>query len=401
MKQLSEKSRASIEFELEWKSRDAHHIDGYWADPVNFWRDYFDPSLFSAFLNRKVGDKITIDLPQKSCSLPFSKKKVIEIKPCQFQSPDKAKPIVPRVGRFYPQGVLHGVDGVFKGSIAPCRFVGRQNGSLFFDLNHPLSPYNITLHAFIRQIHDSSVERGGRCEDWLEKISLDGPGMQGVTENGYDDFFTQENFKRKDGEDDSVFYSKPRFVHHLDSYARESITGLYRKIIGRGSEVLDLMASWNSHLSEDMDLKKLAVLGLNLEELAQNSMATEKSVQNLNTDKILPYNDNSFEAVICSASVEYLTDPVAIFKEVNRILRSGAVFVLTFSNRWFPPKAVNIWTEMHEFERLGFVLEIFRKAGNFTDLHTYSRRGLPRPEDDPHWEEMASDPVYAVWGTKK
>ena len=82
------------------------------------------------------------------------------------------------------------------------------------------------------------------------------------------------------------------------------------------------------------------------------------------------------------------------------MLRDGGLFAVSFSNRWFPAKAIRTWTEMHEFERLGFVLEIFRKAGNFKDLHTYSRRGLPRPDDDPHYELMGSDPVFMVWGWK-
>ncbi|KAG1658125.1 Transcriptional regulatory protein CpxR [Nymphon striatum] len=46
------------------------------------------------------------------------------------------------------------------------------------------------------------------------------------------------------------------------------------------------------------------------------------------------------------------------------------------------------------------VLEYFEDSGKFTDLHTYSKRGLPRPKDD---EKIAdgpvSDPVYAIWGT--
>jgi SAM-dependent methyltransferase len=123
-------------------------------------------------------------------------------------------------------------------------------------------------------------------------------------------------------------------------------------------------------------------------------------VQDLNTNKALPYPDNTFNAVVCTASVEYLIDPITVFQEVHRILKDGGVFAVSFSNRWFPPKAIKIWPEIHEFERLGLVLEIFRKAGNFSDLHTYTRRGLPRPDDDPHQELMLSDPVYIAWGRK-
>jgi hypothetical protein len=54
----------------------------------------------------------------------------------------------------------------------------------------------------------------------------------------------------------------------------------------------------------------------------------------------------------------------------------------------------------HEFERVGMVTQWLQQAG-FDSLHTFSSRGWPRPEDDPHYGETAlSDPVYAVWSLK-
>jgi hypothetical protein len=74
---------------------------------------------------------------------------------------------------------------------------------------------------------------------------------------------------------------------------------------------------------------------------------------------------------------------------------------MTFSNRWFPPKAVRIWTELHDFERMGLVMEYFNQTGRFVDIETSSLRGMPRPYDDKYFPEMPySDPVYAVWGRK-
>ena len=79
-------------------------------------------------------------------------------------------------------------------------------------------------------------------------------------------------------------------------------------------------------------------------------------------------------------------------------LRPGGTFVVTFSERWFPIKVIELWTQLHPFERLGLVLDYFRRAG-FVDLGTESVRGLPRPADDPYADRLAhSDPVYAVWG---
>ena len=99
--------------------------------------------------------------------------------------------------------------------------------------------------------------------------------------------------------------------------------------------------------------------------------------------------------------IEYLTNPKAVFAEVARVLRPGGVFVVTYSNRWFPPKAILLWTELQEFERTGLVLEYFRSTELFREHQTYSIRGLMRPRHDKYFGSVPfSDPVYAVWGQR-
>ena len=124
-------------------------------------------------------------------------------------------------------------------------------------------------------------------------------------------------------------------------------------------------------------------------------------VQDLNLNSRLPFDSNRFDAVVCTVSVEYLVDPLAVFAELARILLPDGYFILTFSNRWFPTKAIKIWKELHEFERMGLVLEYFIRSGDFKNLQTYSLRGLPRPNDDKYFPDLwCSDPIYAVWGQK-
>ena len=159
------------------------------------------------------------------------------------------------------------------------------------------------------------------------------------------------------------------------------------------------MASHDSHL-QGSAARKLHVLGMNAEELDANRDATARLVYDLNQSAKLPFDAAGLDAVVCTASVEYLAHPLEVFGEVLRILRPGGVFVTTFSNRWFPTKAVRVWEELHEFERVGMVTQWLQQAG-FNDLHTFSSRGWPRPEDDAHFgQTLVSDPVYAVWGFK-
>jgi SAM-dependent methyltransferase len=188
-------------------------------------------------------------------------------------------------------------------------------------------------------------------------------------------------------------------VDHLDRVAIGEIRALYGRLAPPGSRILDLMSSWHSHLPEALAAGAVVGLGLNQAELEANPVLSARLVQDLNAEARLPFADGIFDAVVCTASVEYLVEPFATFREVARCLRRDGIFVVTFSNRWFPPKAIAIWETIHEFERLGLVLEYFLESGLFRDLETWSLRGLPRPPDDKYAGQLAhSDPVYAVWG---
>jgi SAM-dependent methyltransferase len=185
----------------------------------------------------------------------------------------------------------------------------------------------------------------------------------------------------------------------MDFQADAIITALYGRLLKPGSRVLDLMSSWNSHLPESLELAQVMGLGLNREELAQNPSLTDAVVHDLNHHPVLPFGDQEFEAVICTVSVEYLIRPQEIFQEVTRVLKPGGLFIHTFSNRWFPPKVVRIWTEVMEWERPGLVLEYFLRSEAYDHLQTFSARGWPRPVSDRYCQQVPlSDPVYAVWG---
>jgi hypothetical protein len=79
------------------------------------------------------------------------------------------------------------------------------------------------------------------------------------------------------------------------------------------------------------------------------------------------------------------------------VVKPGGHVVMTFSDRWFPTKAIELWSELHPFERMGLVLDYFRQAGGYDKLATHSSRGLPRPADDKYADQRSTaDPVYAV-----
>ena len=160
------------------------------------------------------------------------------------------------------------------------------------------------------------------------------------------------------------------------------------------------MSSINSHIDESIEIKKITGLGLNREELETNPILDEIIIHDINQNHRLPFDDASFDIVICSLSIEYITHPLKLFDEVARILRPEGRFIISFSNRWFPTKAVQVWNNLHDFERIGLVMEYFIGSAHFGNINTYSLRGIPRPDNDKHNIPL-SDPVYVVWANRE
>lgn len=65
----------------------------------------------------------------------------------------------------------------------------------------------------------------------------------------------------------------------------------------------------------------------------------------LNKSPSLPYPDASFDCVLCSLTIDYLTKPLRVTREVARVLRPGGLFAVTFSNRLFFTKVRHIYSE--------------------------------------------------------
>jgi len=194
-------------------------------------------------------------------------------------------------------------------------------------------------------------------------------------------------FDRFDEQPDDVFYAPPRLVTHLDDAAIAEVGRLYRELELDG-ELLDLMSSWVSHF--DPPPARLVVLGMNGAELDRNPAATKRVVHDLNADPRLPFPDDSFDAVTCCVSIDYLVRPVEVVADVARVLRPGGQLVVTFSNRCFPTKAVRGWLATTEAGRVEIVAAYLDASGGFGPT-TAQLRNPGRP----------GDPLYAVWATAR
>lgn len=194
-------------------------------------------------------------------------------------------------------------------------------------------------------------------------------------------------FRREDEAPDAEFYREPRLVTHIDDRAIAAVTQLYREHFPPGGALLDLMSSWISHLPPEAAYARVAGLGMNAVELAANPRLTEWVVHDLNQEPRLPYASAAFDGAGICVSIDYLIQPVAVLREVGRVLRPGAPLVVTFSNRCFPTKAIALWQHLDDEGHVSLVAQWLRDSGAFGNIVRLDRSPRDR-----------GDPLYAVIG---
>lgn len=203
------------------------------------------------------------------------------------------------------------------------------------------------------------------------------------------DRFPDWAFGRVDDSPDSIFYAEPRMVVHLDEPSLMAITQLYRQLLPAGGTILDMMSSWKSHLPDDIEYSNVCGVGLNAEEMRCNDQLDEFVVHDVNKFPRLPFADESYDAAVMAVSVQYLTKPVELFAEVGRTLKSKGAFIVTYSHRLFPTKAVYIWQSMDVGSRRRLIETYFGDAGCYEETKFADRS-----------PDQRNDPIHAVWARR-
>jgi SAM-dependent methyltransferase len=192
-------------------------------------------------------------------------------------------------------------------------------------------------------------------------------------------------YAREDESTDDEFYAFARKVVHIDEGAIAALGRLYAEILPARGRLLDLMSSWRSHLPDGV--AEVIGLGMNAEEMADNPRLASFVVHDVNREPRLPFGDREFDGAACAVSVQYLVHPLRVFREVARTLRAGAPFVVSFSNRCFPTKAVAAWLYADDTQHVQLVRSYFESAGGFVDV-----------KEEDRSPGGYGDPLYAVWG---
>lgn len=253
--------------------------------------------------------------------------------------------------------------------------------------------------------------------------------------------YDASDFRRYDEHDDAVFYLQPRLVTHIDDPSIARLTEYYDGVLPRTGKILDICTSWKSFypfsVKEAVQKKELEVfgVGLNAEEMKLNGVFQDEShwrVVDLNKPPYdiksgWPGQDIKFDAVTCVVSIDYLTKPLEVCKNLWNVTNEGGQIHLVISNRCFPNKVVRRWMMLSEQSRLEFVGGMFllqfsqEHIADFTDyLHFSGWQGVEivdlcardvngRRLTDDHGTVLIDspylpshlDPLWIVRGTKK
>lgn len=198
-----------------------------------------------------------------------------------------------------------------------------------------------------------------------------------------DDFFARE-----DETPDEDFYQDPRFTTHIDDATIVALTNYYREVLKPSDRVLDLMSSWISHLPNEIRYRHVAGLGMNEQELARNPRLDRYGVRNLNVTPVLPFEDDAFDAVLMAVSVQYLTRPFEVFREIARVLAPRGKCIVSMSHRLFPTKAIYAFHVLPPADRCRLVGTYMHRSGRMTDIEVHDR------------SPANADPLWIVSGTR-
>lgn len=196
-------------------------------------------------------------------------------------------------------------------------------------------------------------------------------------------------YTREDETADTEFYSFPRKVVHIDDGAIAALGRLYAEVLTAGGRFLDVMSSWRTHLPQGFRVSEVVGIGLNAEEMADNPQLTLYVVHDLNREPRLPFADEEFDGAMCAVSIQYVVHPVRLFRGVLRVLRPRAPFIVAFSNRCFPTKAVDVWLRTTDRQHSLLVRSYFDAVDGWTE-----------PTQEDRSPRDGGDPLYAVWARK-
>ena len=199
--------------------------------------------------------------------------------------------------------------------------------------------------------------------------------------------YPYEYFERRDEEDDRLFYAATPALAHVDAPNSAILTAFFQEVFPPNGHFLELMSASNSYLPDLWLPAELIGIGPNSAEMHANPQLSTFDEQDLNLEPILPYEENQFDAVLCNFCIQYLTQPLELFGEINRILKPNGTLITAFSSPYHPEKAIQAWIHSDDKDHIGLVHSYYQLSGNWSNLTV-------RLKTD------GAEPLYILWGQK-
>lgn len=345
----------AIRFSITWSLDGIHHEEIFIGRRFNAANDIFPTGMRETLEGKCAGESVTRSYAPRYCIPRFRESNVLTLGLDRLRPKTRqGVPIIPRRGRFYPQGHIDGLLDVYPDTLTPFRLTNLTGEAFTADRNHPLAAIPVTFKATIQYLEQRDAGSYGALTHWREKTCDWGPGMQARHHGRPTDFFFPEFFDPMGPSDAPPCPLLP------DGAARRNMAAVTARHVDPAMRILDLSPG-------------------------------------------SPSPSGEYDGVLCHNGFETLTAPVPVLSEAAAHLPTGAPVVIAFTETFDPNRTVRGWVNLHPFERMGLALEYLRLAGLDRDASTVSLRNDWRDRDDPRFMETrgVSDPVYVVCGHKR
>jgi SAM-dependent methyltransferase len=155
---------------------------------------------------------------------------------------------------------------------------------------------------------------------------------------------------------------RPAILPHERQVAQHIIETL---IVEPQPEILDLLTGEETLVPESMEPSRLVGLGPSEDALSRNPRLTERVVHQVNQEDRLPFDGESFDAVISSFVIPYVQDAAGLFDEVARVLKPGGLLMVLWGERFDDDLAIRYWKAADDDERMLLVEETISQSGEF------------------------------------
>ena len=163
------------------------------------------------------------------------------------------------------------------------------------------------------------------------------------------------------------YYNK-NSEEYFNSTLNVDMTNTYKaflKLVPKGGKILDLGCGTGALLKEIKELNIAEQLfGIdispNMLEIAKNKLGNDATLI-LGDSERLPFEDSSFDAIVCNDSFHHYPQPDIVEKEVSRCLKQNGVFII--GDCWQPIGARQI-------------MNYYMKHSNSGDVKIYSKKEM-------------------------